>query len=92
MSVMNSSRVAWWSRKTPNIALVATKEFCFSTPRMRMQRCSPSTTTATPSGLSTSMRSWAICFVMRSWTWRRREYTSTIRASFEMPTILPFGM
>src|SRR5205823_4472089 len=40
MSVTNSSRVWAFFRNTPSIALVTTVEFCFSTPRIRMQRCS----------------------------------------------------
>ena len=42
---MNSSRVFWLVWKLPSMALVVTLEFCFSTPRMRMQRCSASSTT-----------------------------------------------
>ena len=47
---MNSWRVSVLVRNTPSIADVVTKEFCFSTPRIRMHRCSASSTTATPSG------------------------------------------
>ena len=34
----------------PSMELVTAVEFCFSTPRIDMQRCVPSQTTATPSG------------------------------------------
>ena len=38
-------RVLAWSRNAPSIALVTANEFCFSTPRIDMQRCVPSQTT-----------------------------------------------
>ena len=41
-------RVRALSRNTPSMALVTANEFCFSTPRIDMQRCVPSQTTATP--------------------------------------------
>ena len=56
ISVMNSWRVSTLVRNTPSIAEVVTQEFCFSTPRIRMHRCSASSTTATPKGLSSSIR------------------------------------
>ena len=43
-------RVRALLRKAPSIALVTAKEFCFSTPRIDMQRWVASMTTATPSG------------------------------------------
>ena len=43
-------RVRALSRKVPSMALVTAHEFCFSTPRIDMQRCVASITTATPSG------------------------------------------
>src|SRR5262249_50968558 len=92
MSVMNSSRVFWFVWKLPSIALVVTREFCFSTPRMRMQRRSASRTTPTPRGPSCSWMVVAICVVMRSWTWSRRANTSTKRASLLMPTMRSRGM
>src|SRR5262245_33322680 len=92
ISVMNSSRVFWFDWKLPSIALVVTREFCFSTPRMRMQRCSASSTTPTPAGSSCSWIVFAICVVMRSCTWRRRANTSTRRATLLMPTMRSRGM
>ena len=50
MSVRNSLRVFSSFRKAPSIALVVATEFNFSTPRMIIQRCCASITTATPSG------------------------------------------
>ena len=38
ISSRNSIRVRASSRKTPSIALVVATEFCFSTPRIDMQR------------------------------------------------------
>jgi hypothetical protein len=46
----NSSRVLGLSLNDPSIALVTVCELSFSTPRMAMHRCRPSTTTPTPSG------------------------------------------
>jgi len=37
-SVKNSSRVFWSDRNDPRTALVSVFEFCFSTPRIIMQR------------------------------------------------------
>ena len=48
----NSSRVRGSSRKTPRTALVTVREFCFSTPRIIMQRWDASMTTPTPCGCS----------------------------------------
>src|SRR3972149_7038718 len=70
--VMNSLRVSWRVRKAPSNVLVMIIEFCFSTPRIRMHRCSASMTTATPRGSSFSMMILAIWLVSRSWTWSRR--------------------
>ena len=50
ISSRNSIRVRALSRNAPSIALVTANEFCFSTPRIDMQRCVASMTTATPSG------------------------------------------
>src|SRR5258706_10288378 len=50
----NSSRVLASSRNAPRSALVTVLEFCFSTPRIIMQRWYASITTPTPSGLSTA--------------------------------------
>ena len=46
----NSSRVFASSRNDPSSALVIVFEFCFSTPRIIMQRCIASITTPTPRG------------------------------------------
>ena len=40
-----------FSRKSPSIALVMVVEFCFSTPRITMQRWRASMMTPTPCGL-----------------------------------------
>ena len=76
----------------PRSALVTVREFCFSTPRIIMQKCAASMTTPTPVGCSTSMIASAIWSVSRSWTWSRRAKTSTMRATLDRPRILPFGM
>ena len=46
----NSSRVLESSRKMPRSALVTAREFCFSTPRIIMQKWAASITTPTPVG------------------------------------------
>src|SRR6266478_508703 len=46
----NSERVRASSLKAPSRQEVFMIEFCFSTPRIIMQRCFASTTTATPLG------------------------------------------
>ena len=66
-------------------------EFCFSTPRIIMQRCFASTTTATPAGCRAFISASAIWMVRCSWICRRRAKTSTIRATLESPITLPFG-
>src|SRR5262249_34312182 len=55
ISSRNSIRVRASSWKTPSIALVTATEFCFSTPRIDMQRCAASITTATPSGCTLAL-------------------------------------
>ena len=65
-------RVRALLRNAPSMALVTAKEFCFSTPRIDMQRCVASMTTATPSGAIFSRMVSAIWFVSRSWICRRR--------------------
>src|SRR5262249_20644333 len=92
ISSMNSARVSALSRKAPSIADVTALEFCFSTPRISMQRWMASTTTATPRGWRTSFKVLAICVVKRSWTCSRRLNISTSRGSFDSPTILREGM
>src|SRR5436309_12639229 len=87
----NSSRVfASWS-SAPRSALVTVFEFCFSTPRIIMQRWYASITTPTPKGSSTSMSASATWSVSRSWTWSRRANTSITRGILESPTKRPFG-
>ena len=54
ISSRNSCRVRASPWNTPSIALVVVTEFCFSTPRIAMQRCVASMTTATPSGRTLS--------------------------------------
>jgi len=49
----NSARVSF-CRKHPTIADVTVEEFCFSIPRIIMQRCRASITTPTPCGLIAS--------------------------------------
>ena len=56
------------------------------TPRMVMQWCSASMTTATPLGWSTRWMASATWTVSFSWIWSRREYRSTTRASLLSPT------
>src|SRR2546429_211618 len=67
ISSMNSARVSGRSRKEPSIAEVTAFEFCFSTPRMSIQRWIASMTTATPRGWRASFSVFAICVVSRSW-------------------------
>src|SRR5438093_1510385 len=92
ISSMNSARVSGRSRKAPSIADVTALEFCFSTPRMSMQRWIASMTTATPRGWSASFSVFAIWVVSRSCTCSRRLYISTSRGIFERPTIFLRGM
>ena len=61
------------------------------TPRVVMHSCAPSITTPTPRGCNTRWMQSAICDVIFSCTWKRREYASTTRASLLMPTTLPSG-
>ncbi len=89
---MNSARVSGRSRKAPSIADVTAFEFCFSTPRISMQRWIASITTATPRGWSTSFSVFAIWVVSRSCTWSRRLNISMSRGIFESPTIFRCGM
>ena len=70
---------------------VAATEFCFSTPRMTMQKCMASMTTPTPRGWIVSWIVCAIWTVSRYWTWRRREYRSTRRGILDNPTTFPLG-
>ena len=59
-------------RKMPEKADVVVTALDFSTPRMDMQVCIASMTTATPSGCRDSWMQSRICSVRRSWTCRRR--------------------
>ena len=59
-SERNSERVRASSLKQPSKQEVFMTEFCFSTPRIIMQRCFASTTTATPDGCKQSMSDSAI--------------------------------
>jgi hypothetical protein len=67
------------------MAEVTATEFCFSTPRITMQRCLASITTATPCGLIFAMIVSAIWVVRRSCTWSRRANTSTRRGILLSP-------
>ena len=84
---MNSARVRESSLNRPRMALVVVDEFCFSTPRIAMHRCTPSSTTATPTGLSNSCTASAIWVVRRSCTCKRRAYRSVMRANLDSPRI-----
>src|SRR5438309_8370168 len=90
-SERNSERVRASSLKVPRRHEVFMTEFCFSTPRIIMQRCFASTTTATPEGCKQFMSDSAIWVVRFSWICKRRANTSTIRATLERPITFPFG-
>src|SRR5207253_8793418 len=62
-SERNSERVRASSLKVPSKHDVFMTEFCFPTPRIIMQRCFASTTTATPEGSRHFMSDSAICVV-----------------------------
>ena len=85
-------RVRALSRNAPSIALVTANEFCFSTPRIDMQRCVASQTTATPSGSIFSRIVSAIWLVIRSWICSRRANTSTSRGILLRPMTRLRGM
>ena len=55
IAVRNSCRVSAWSRNTPSMRLVTRLTPVLCTPRVVMQSCVASITTATPCGLSTSL-------------------------------------
>ena len=65
-------RVFWLLRKMPENALVVVIALDFCTPRMDMQVCMASITTATPRGWRLSWMQSRICSVRRSWTWSLR--------------------
>ena len=89
---INSSLVFALCLNLPSIQLVVVTAVVFSTPLITIHKCLLSTTTATPCGLKTSEIARATCFVRRSWTWRRRENISAMRASLESPRTRRFGM
>src|SRR6476619_5960686 len=62
-SERNSERVRASSLKVPSKQDVFMTEFCFSTPRIIMQRCFASTTMPTPAGRSVFINASAICTV-----------------------------
>src|SRR5438128_1304973 len=62
-SERNSERVRASSLNAPRRQDVFMIEFCFSTPRIIMQRCFASTTTATPFGSRQFINDSAICVV-----------------------------
>src|SRR6267378_739108 len=62
-SERNSERVRASSLKVPSKQDVFMTEFCFSTPRIIMQRCLASTTMPTPAGRSVFIKASAICTV-----------------------------
>src|SRR6266446_6140461 len=62
-SERNSERVRASSLKVPSKQDVFMTEFCFSTPRIIIQRCFASTTTPTPAGRSVFIKASAICTV-----------------------------
>ena len=89
----NSSRVFASSRNDPSSALVIVFEFCFSTPRIIMQRCMASITTPTPRGakhfvhcLRDLTRQAAPAPEVDARTLRR------CRGSLERPSMRPDGM
>lgn len=88
----NSSLVFALFRIAPSMQLVVVVAPAFCTPRITMHRCELSITTATPWGFKTSERASATCFVSRSWTCRRRENISAMRASLLRPITRREGM
>ena len=88
---MNSMRVSTFDRKLPSMDEVMAMEFCFSTPRIIMQRCCASMTTPTPCGSRADRIVLAIWDVRRSWTCSRRLKTSTSRTILLSPMIFPLG-
>ena len=71
--------------------LLTAMVFCFSTPRIIMQRCRALTTTPTPCALSFDFRVSAIWTVSRYWTCSRRAKVSTMRGILLRPTTFLFG-
>ena len=72
-------------------AVVTTLLPGFWTPRMAMQRCSASNSTATPRGVRAAKMASATWPVSRSCTWGRRQAKSRARASLLMPAMRPLG-
>lgn len=83
---MASARVAAL-RSCPRTADVVVRAPGLRMPRADMHMCSAST--IAPRASSMRIRASAICPVSRSWTWKRRAYTSTRRASLDSPVTLP---
>src|SRR5689334_14822940 len=84
-----SDRDAASTLNWPRTAEVVVTAPGLRTPRIAMQRCSASTTTITPRGLSLFINASAICAVSRSCTWGRLAYRSTTRAIFDNPVTRP---
>jgi hypothetical protein len=85
---MASALVVGFFRSTPRTAEVMVLAPSLRIPRIAMHRCSHSTTTITPRGVSRSIR----VSDLRGETFlhlRRLAYTSTSRASFDSPVIRP---
>ena len=81
----SSARVLGLERKIPSMADVFITEFCFSTPRIIMQRCLASMMTATSSTSVAVFIARAISMVRSSWFCNRRAYISTILATLDRP-------
>jgi len=86
MSLINSSRVATRS-KAPVKSEVVVIECCFWIPRICMQRCWASITTATPRGFKVDCMHSLICEVSLSCTWSLLANTSTMRAILLRPVM-----
>jgi len=92
INVRNSSRVLASFLKQPSMALVTVGLFWLCAPRISMQRCLASITTATPRGLTLVLITSANCRVNRSWTWSRCEKALTSLGIFDRPMTFPFGI
>src|SRR5665647_1731435 len=88
MRLIASARVAT-SRICPRTADVTVRAPGLRTPRIDMHRCSHSITTITPRGDRAATSASATCEVKRSWTWGRRAYRSTSRATLLRPVMVP---
>ena len=92
ISDITSERVASRSLKTPLIALVTNELSGLLTPRIVMQLCVPSITTATPLASSSFIRRSASSSVSRSCICGRLASTSITRGILDRPITLPLGM